>query len=79
MANMSYCAFENTTSDLRQCLNMLYEARDSGIGLQEFIESRSSKEEGRSVERLLSLAEELIEVANMMEADDEDEDEEDGV
>lgn len=73
MANMSYCAFENTASDLRQCLNMLYEARDNGVGLQKFIESRSSTSEGRSVERLLSLAEELIEVAGLMEDADEEE------
>ncbi len=71
MANMSYCAFENTASDLRQCLNMLYEARDDGVGLREFIESRSSTHEGRSVERLLAIAEELIEVANMMDEDEE--------
>jgi len=75
---MSYCAFENTYSDLRQCLSMLYEARGKGMGLREFIESRSSTSEGRSVERLLIIAEELIEVANMMEAaDDGDEDEAD--
>jgi len=55
MANMSYCAFENTYSDLRQCLNMLYEAQDDGVGLREFIESRSSTSEGRSVERLLAI------------------------
>lgn len=77
MANMSYCAFENTASDLRQCLNMLYEAQDDGVGLREFIESRSSTSEGRSVERLLAIAEELIEVARLME--DADEGEEDGV
>jgi hypothetical protein len=75
MANMSYCAFENTYSDLRQCLNMLFEARDNGVGLQKFIESRSSKDEGRAVEQLLALAEELIEVAGLMEAADEEEDE----
>ena len=72
MPNMSYCAFENTERALRQCLAMLQEAWDEGIGLQEFIESRSSREEGRSVERLLAVAEELIEVVNMMTAADED-------
>ena len=72
MANMSYCAFENTELALRQCLVMLQEAWDEDIGLQEFIKSRSSKEEGRSVERLLALAEELIDVVEMMEAADED-------
>ena len=70
MANMSYCAFENTTSDLRQCLSMLYEAREEFMGLREFIESRSSREEGRSVERLVAIAEELIELVQMMDEDD---------
>ena len=72
MSNLSYCAFENTERALRQCLVMLQEAWDEGNGLQEFIESRSSREEGRSVERLLAVAEELIEVVNMMTAADED-------
>ena len=70
MANLSYCAFKNTTADLRQCLNMLMEAADSGMDLREFIESRSSREEGRSVERLVAIAEELIELVQMMEEDD---------
>ena len=73
MANMSYCAFENTASDLRQCLSMLMEAHDEGMGLREFIESRSSKEEGRAVERLVSIAQELLEVAEMMMEQDEEE------
>lgn len=73
MTSLSYCAFENTSSDLRQCLNMLIEAHEDGMGLREFIESRSSREEGRAVERLIAIAEELLEVVQMMEEDDDDE------
>ena len=73
MPSMSYCCFENTTADLRQCLNMLMEAADSGMGLREFIESRSSREEGRAVERLIAVAEELLEVVNDMCGNDGDE------
>lgn len=70
MVSMSYCAFENTATDMRQCLSMLEEAADSGMDLREFIESRSSREEGRAVERLIALAEELLEVVNEMWGDD---------
>ena len=73
MANLSYCAFANTSDDMRQCLNMLMEAAESGMGLCEFIESRSSREEGRAVERLISLAEELLQTVDEMEGNDGDE------
>lgn len=73
MPSMSYCCFENTADDMRQCLSMLAEAADSGISLREFIESRSSREEGRAVERLIAVAEELLEVVNDMWGDDGDE------
>lgn len=62
MANMSYCAFENTASDLRQCLNMLQEARNNGQSLEEFIASRSSEHERRSVGRLLTLCQEILDL-----------------
>ena len=66
MRNMSYCAFENTYSDLRECLNMLYAAHEQGQGLEEFVRSRSSRHEARAVEQLLATAEELIEVMQQM-------------
>lgn len=62
--NMSYCAFENTAAALRQVLNLMYEAQDAGDTFQKFLESRSSAEERQAVERLLSLAEEVKEVAD---------------
>lgn len=69
MANMSYCAFENTANDLYQCLRMLYDAQEGDVSLQRFIELRSSKEERRAVERLISLAEDLVELTQRMDHD----------
>jgi len=39
--NMSYCAFENTLQDLRQCLNVLREARS----WEELLEGKSEYEQ----------------------------------
>ena len=74
MSNMSYCAYENTLNELRQCLAMLYEARDEGMSLTQFLESRSSKHEKLAVTQLVACAEELLEVYNMMEDEDTGED-----
>ena len=71
MASMSYCAFENTVTDLRRCLAMLYEARESGLTLTQFIESRSSPYEGQSVEHLIVVAQEFVQVAEMMIDEDQ--------
>lgn len=64
MANMSYCAFENTANDLADCLTMLYDARKEGASLAEFKRTRSSKHEARAVERLIAAARELLDVAD---------------
>jgi len=40
MANMSYCMFENTLQDLRECRNALREARS----LEELLEDASERE-----------------------------------
>ena len=40
MANMTYCQFENTLQDLRQCRNALREARS----LEELLEDASERE-----------------------------------
>ena len=69
--NMSYCAFENTASALRQVLNLMYEAQDAGDTFQKFLNSRSSAEERMAVERLLSLVEEVKEVADQWIEEDE--------
>ena len=40
MANMSYCQFENTLQDLRECRNTLREARS----LEDLLEDASERE-----------------------------------
>lgn len=45
MANMSYCRFENTNSDLRDCFNALGEGMDVGLSFDEFTEKLSEDEE----------------------------------
>ena len=62
--NMSYCAFENTESALRQVLGMMFESRYDGETFDEFLASRSSAEERRAVERVLSLIEEIKDVTD---------------
>ena len=63
MANMSYCAFENTAGDLRQIVNMLLDAYDNDMTLDAFIESRSSEFEGRAVRQVLELCQAIIDAA----------------
>ena len=71
MTNMSYCAFENTVSNLRQCLTMLHEAREEFTSLAEFIKTRSSQHESRAVEELFGVAEELLDVVDMMMSEED--------
>lgn len=56
MANMSYCAFENTVSDLQQCIDLM----DDHSSLEEFIESRSSDYERRAVKKMIDTAQEFL-------------------
>ncbi len=54
MANMSYCRFENTASDLQDCV---YAIQDGDI-------NDLSRFEIRGAHKLLELARELIELEN---------------
>ena len=45
MANMSYCRFENTLRDLRDCVDTLSEAVDEGQSMKEFLKGLSSDEQ----------------------------------
>lgn len=42
---MSYCQFENTYHDLRQCFNTLTEAVEDGQDLRSFMQGLSSDDE----------------------------------
>lgn len=70
MASMSYCVFENTVVDLRNCLSFLEEALNSGQTFDEFIDSRSSEYEMKAVSQLIQLCEEITEMAKAF--DDQD-------
>ena len=67
MTSLSYCAFENTAADMRQCLNMLSEFQMETDGtLEEFIETRSSDYERRAVRDLIASCKEFFETAESM-------------
>ena len=67
MANMSYCRFENTTSDLDDCLSVLQEALDEGVSLKDFHKSLSSEYERRALRRMIAICEEIVNTTEQME------------
>jgi len=78
MASMSYCAFENTAIDMKQCVGMMADAVDEGTGLGDFLKERSSSNERWAVKRLVQHARELIELYEQLEnyeTQDEEEEE----
>lgn len=64
MSNMSYCRFENTVDDMRDCLNALTDAVESGLSFDQFLESLSSDYERKGVR---SMANVLIDMAEAFE------------
>ena len=56
MGNMCYCRYENTAKDLTDCVNALWEA--------DVDEPLSSAYEYLGLSRLLSCAEEIVELAD---------------
>jgi rhamnose utilization protein RhaD (predicted bifunctional aldolase and dehydrogenase) len=66
MANMSYCMFENTYGDLRDCLEAVYEA-DS---LKE-LTSQMSEEELTAFKAMKRLCQKFIDAVNEAEVLDE--------
>ena len=69
MANMSYCMFENTYGDLKDCLEAVYEA-DS---LKE-LTSEMSEEELGAFKAMKRLCQKFIDAVNEAEALDQFED-----
>ena len=59
MANMSYCRFENTATDLQDCIYALEEALENGKTMEEFVKTLSSSYEQSAFRRLQSLCEEF--------------------
>jgi hypothetical protein len=58
MANMSYCRFQNTVTDMEDCFNAMYEAVENGEPMD------LSNDEQRAFQRMYNLMEDMI---NMME------------
>ena len=56
MGNMSYCRYENTAKDMADCVNALWHA--------DVNERLSSAYEYHGLSRLLSCAEEIVELAD---------------
>ncbi len=52
MANMSYCRFENTLHDMRDCLYDLHEAAESGMSLEQFLQRLGSDYERRALKNM---------------------------
>lgn len=60
MANMSYCRFHNTASDMRDCLDAMSEAIEQGMTIDEFRESLS-EDERYAFNRVINAAESMME------------------
>jgi DNA-binding winged helix-turn-helix (wHTH) protein len=65
---MSYCAFENTTNDIRQCISIIENALEDGKNMQQFISSRSSDREGYAVQKLFHAVQEFVELYKELES-----------
>jgi DNA polymerase III delta prime subunit len=59
MANMSYCQFENTVGDMRQCLDTLQEAAKNGLSFDQFMERLSSGYERAAVRKMAELLQDM--------------------
>ena len=58
MGNMSYCRFENTSSDMEECVEALDEA---GWDTEEMINQASSEHERDGIRKFIRLCHEVFE------------------
>lgn len=65
MANMSYCRFNNTYGDLKDCVQAMEEAMDEGVSLKEFTREMS-KDELMYFQRMATLCSRMIEAYSDM-------------
>lgn len=65
MANMSYCMFENTYNDLKDCVEAMEEAMNDGVSLKEFTREMS-EDELLAFQRMVSLCARMIEAQSDM-------------
>jgi len=66
MSNMSYCRFQNTMLDLRDCVEALGEALDCGIETEEFTKDLG-KDETYAYRRMFGLCKEFVDYYSSME------------
>jgi Trp operon repressor len=66
MANMSYCRFHNTTTDLVECVNIVKEAYQEGTSLEAF-QATLSEDEYRAFRTMIRLSKTLIEYTDEMD------------
>jgi hypothetical protein len=52
MPNMSYCRFENTLGDMRDCMYNLHEAAENGMSLEQFLQRLGSDYERRAFKEM---------------------------
>ena len=60
MANMSYCRFENTYGDMKDCVTAMEEAMDEGVSLKEFVREMSTDERS-AFQRMAALCKRMME------------------
>lgn len=71
MSNMSYCRFQNTLTDLRECESVLEDAYN-------FSDIDLSQDEMRALKRLIPVCQSIVDHAERLEnAEDFEEEEED--
>jgi hypothetical protein len=70
---MSYCRFENTSSDLFDCVGAVQDAVEEGMTLKQFEASLSSEYERAGFRRMLRLCQEFAQAVEEMEAQEEGE------
>ena len=66
MANMSYCRFENTASDLDDCLGAIEDAIENGLTMEQFKKSLSDYEL-MGFHRLMSTCEAMLNAVTELE------------
>jgi len=66
MANMSYCRFQNTFLDLRDCVDVIGEAVEEGKTFAELLEELGTEEE-YALKRMLTYCQDFIDNVNLLQ------------
>ena len=62
MSNMSYCRFENTVGDVRDCAEAINEAQEENQTNEDFIKALSSDSERRAFKRMYEECQQFVEI-----------------